>query len=117
MNCNFTYYITYLDIKTFICGLTLTKLLLIQDMIFKKQKSGGKTIKRKTKVIKTTKQKFKLPGGVPQQRLLSSTCSTSKPINQVPNETSSLAYLCSIGLRSFQTKLPSNDLRPFYGPA
>ena len=54
MNCNFTY-ITYLDIKTFICGLTLTKLLLIQDMIFKKQKSGSKTIKRKTKVIKTTK--------------------------------------------------------------
>lgn len=45
-----------------------------------------------------------LPGGVPQQSLLSSTCSTSKPINQDPNETSSLAYLCSTCLRQSKTK-------------
>uniref|UniRef100_A0A0A8YDS6 Uncharacterized protein n=1 Tax=Arundo donax TaxID=35708 RepID=A0A0A8YDS6_ARUDO len=35
-------------------------------------------------------------GGVPQQRLLSSTCSTSNPINQDPNDTSSFEYLCRI---------------------
>jgi hypothetical protein len=36
-----------------------------------------------------------IPGGVPQHILLSSTCSTSKPMNHDPNETSSFAYLCS----------------------
>lgn len=36
-----------------------------------------------------------LPKGVPQQRLLSSICSTSRPMNQDPKETSSFAYLCS----------------------
>lgn len=34
-----------------------------------------------------------LPMGVPQQRLLSSICSTSRPMNQDPKETSSFAYL------------------------
>lgn len=38
-------------------------------------------------------------GGVPQQKLLSSTCSTSKPSIQAPRETSSFAYLCKIGLQ------------------
>lgn len=44
-----------------------------------------------------------LPGGVPQQSLLSSTCSTSKPRNQDPSETSSFAYLCSRCLRLLKT--------------
>lgn len=40
-----------------------------------------------------------LPGGVPQHMLLSSMCSTSRPMNQEPRETSSLAYLCNMGLK------------------
>lgn len=40
------------------------------------------------------------PGGVPQHILLSSICSTSSPMNHEPNDTSSLAYLWSIGLTS-----------------
>jgi len=40
------------------------------------------------------------PGGVPQHMLRSSMCSTSSPINQAPSDTSSLAYLCSIGLKA-----------------
>ena len=42
-----------------------------------------------------------LPGGVPQQSLLSSICSTSNPMNQEPNETSSFIYLCRICLVQF----------------
>ena len=40
-----------------------------------------------------------IPGGVPQHIVRSSTWSTSKPINHDPRETSSLAYLCSMGLQ------------------
>ena len=39
-----------------------------------------------------------VPGGVPQHILRSSMCSTSRPINHEPRDTSSLAYLCNIGL-------------------
>lgn len=41
-----------------------------------------------------------IPGAVPQQRLRSSMCSTSSPINQEPRETSSFAYLWSMCLES-----------------
>jgi len=40
------------------------------------------------------------PGGVPQHMLCSSMCSTSSPMNQAPRDTSSLAYLCKIGLHN-----------------
>lgn len=46
-----------------------------------------------------------LPGGVPQHSFLSSTCSTSKPTNQDPNETSSLAYLCSTSLKAVDERM------------
>lgn len=39
-----------------------------------------------------------VPGGVPQHMLRSSMCWASRPMNQAPSETSSLAYLCNIGL-------------------
>lgn len=42
---------------------------------------------------------YAIPGGVPQHMLRSSMCSTSSPINQEPSETSSLAYLCNMGLK------------------
>jgi hypothetical protein len=38
------------------------------------------------------------PGGVPQHMSLSSMCSTSRPMNHAPSDTSSFAYLCSMGL-------------------
>lgn len=44
-----------------------------------------------------------LPGGVPQHILRSSMCSTSRPINHEPRDTSSLAYLCNMGLHSQYT--------------
>ena len=34
----------------------------------------------------------------------SSTCSTSKPINQAPNDTSSFAYRCNMGLTQKKEK-------------
>ena len=40
-----------------------------------------------------------VPGGVAQQRLRSSTCSTSSPRSQAPSDTSSFANRCRIGLR------------------
>lgn len=40
-----------------------------------------------------------IPGGVPQHIFRSSMCSISRPINQAPSDTSSLAYLCSIALQ------------------
>lgn len=51
-----------------------------------------------------------LPGGVPQQSLRSSMCSTSSPINQDPKETSSLAYLCRTCLRIQQLSRPLYNL-------
>ena len=39
------------------------------------------------------------PGSVAQQRLRSSTCSTSSPRSQAPSDTSSFANRCRIGLR------------------
>lgn len=53
-----------------------------------------------------------VPGGVPQHMLRSSMCSTSKPMNQDPRETSSLAYLCSIGLRSTNHQCVKYAYRP-----
>lgn len=49
--------------------------------------------------------KISLPGGVPQHNLRSSICSTSRPRNQDPSETSSLAYLCSTCLIRFVTSV------------
>ena len=46
----------------------------------------------------STKWHF-IPGEVPQQRLRSSICSTSRPINQEPRETSSFTYLWSMCLQ------------------
>jgi len=43
---------------------------------------------------------YDIPGGVPQHMFLSSMCSTSRPMNHAPSDTSSLAYLCNIGLQS-----------------
>jgi len=40
-----------------------------------------------------------IPGGVPQHMLRSSMSSTSRPINHAPRDTSSLAYLCNMGLQ------------------
>lgn len=40
-----------------------------------------------------------VPGGVAQQRLRSSTCSTSSPRSHAPSDTSSFANRCRIGLR------------------
>ena len=40
-----------------------------------------------------------VPGGVAQQRLRSSTCSTSSPRSHAPSDTSSLANRCRIGLQ------------------
>jgi hypothetical protein len=55
---------------------------------------------KQDKVGKTQSNEI-LPGGVPQQSLLSSICSTSNPMNHEPNETSSLIYLCRICLVSW----------------
>lgn len=43
-----------------------------------------------------------VPGGVAQQRLRSSTCSTSRPRSHAPSDTSSFANRCRIGLRRFR---------------
>lgn len=46
-----------------------------------------------------------LPGGVPQHRLLSSICSTSRPMNHDPNDTSSFANRWSICLNISTIKI------------
>ena len=43
-----------------------------------------------------------IPGGVPQHMDRSSTCSTSRPKNHAPSETSSLAYRCKMGLQMIE---------------
>ena len=53
-------------------------------------------------------KKKQSPGGVPQQKLRSSICSTSKPMNHAPRETSSFAYLCNICLSDMKTLIMIN---------
>jgi hypothetical protein len=55
-----------------------------------------------------------IPGGVPQQRRRSSTCSTSSPMNQDPRDTSSLAYLCRTCLKTYPTMVNNDALHLLY---
>lgn len=55
-----------------------------------------------------------IPGGVPQQRRRSSTCSTSNPMNQDPRDTSSLAYLCRTCLKCPHPIIMVNGLHLLY---
>lgn len=51
--------------------------------------------------LSKNKQKLQVPGGVPQHMEWSSTCSTSRPMNHEPNDTSSFANRCKMGLPIF----------------
>lgn len=46
---------------------------------------------------------------MPQHILRSSMCSTSRPINHEPSDTSSLAYLCNMGLQQKKQRVPENQ--------
>lgn len=53
-----------------------------------------------------------VPGWVAQHMERSSMCSTSSPMNQEPSDTSSLAYLCNMGLPQPKPKTDAHLIEP-----